>query len=108
MSTKRILSGAVQADADVCNAYDPPKAGAQGTRGLQIVIPGDFATRIASAQDVPGCTYARIDSDGTLDVSAVAQAASVGPSALSSLPVGLRPQLAVLLPKISAATVVGP
>jgi hypothetical protein len=106
MSNKQVLSGVVQADIDISNTYDPPKAGAQGTHGAQIAIPPDFAARVALGQEVPGCTYTHLEPDGSLYVSATCLSAMVGPSALTSLAAGLRPSLPVYITKVNAGQVV--
>ncbi len=104
--TKLVLSGVVQADVDISNTYDPPKAGAQGTVGAQIVIPPDFAARVALGQTVEGCTYTHLEADGSLYVTPVCLAAMVGPSALTSLAAGLRPSLPAFITKVNAGQVV--
>ncbi len=104
MSPKTISSGAVQADVDVANALQPPTRGCDAGGGVHVVIPADFLTRIAAAQDVPGCSYARLDPGGSMFVSDATQAQVVGPNAFTSLPVPLRPQLALFIAKINAAS----
>lgn len=58
--TAKLVVGATQADADLCNALDPPTPGCNAGSGIHIVIPPDFAARISAGQDVPGCTYVRL------------------------------------------------
>jgi hypothetical protein len=106
MSAKKVLSGVVQADVDISNNYDPPKAGAQGSIGVQVVIPVDFAARVALGQDVEGCTYTRVEADGSLYVTPVCIAAMVGPNAITSLAAGLRPSLPAYITKVNAGQVV--
>ena len=52
-----------------------------------MVIPPDWQTRIANGQDVPGCTYARIEADGTLTVSDTVQAGLAIPADVQAIPV---------------------
>ena len=57
------------------------------------MIPSDWAERIAVGHDVPGCTYAKVELDGSVLVSDVAQAelAKVGKDT-----VGLRARLVAI------------
>ncbi len=105
--TKRILTGAVQLDADVVNALDPPTAGAHVGPGVHVVIPSDFLSRIAAGQRVAGCTYASTElslSDVTLYVSTFAEAQLSIPAVINSLPPGpIRGQAALLIVKLASA-----
>jgi hypothetical protein len=103
--TKQVV-GAIQVDADVCNALDLPKAGAQGTRGIQIAIPPDFAARIAAGQEVPGCTYSHIEPDGSLYVSDTVQAQLAVPAVVNALPTAQKIEAPLLVTKLATAVVV--
>jgi len=74
MSAK-IVAVATPADVTVCNTLQPPVAGCNAGGGIHIQIPSDWATRIAQGIDVQGCTYARLESDGSLLVTDVVQTA---------------------------------
>lgn len=72
----KLIAGAVQADADICNllTVDPPKNGMHVGAGIHVVIPPDWQTRCVAGQKVVGCTYAQVESDGTMYVTDTAQA----------------------------------
>lgn len=55
--TKRIESGAVQIDTEVCNALDLPVAGCHAGGGVHVEIPANWRALILANQEVPGCTY---------------------------------------------------
>lgn len=104
--TTRIAS-ATPADAALCNQLEPPARGVNVGGGIHVVIPDDWQARIAAGQDVPGCSYARIDADGSLVVSDVVQAQLAVPAIAQALPAAsvadLDTKLAVA---VSAGTVV--
>jgi hypothetical protein len=105
MSAK-IVAAAIQADVDVCNALEPPVKGCHAGSGIHIVIPPDFVARIAAAQDVPGCSYARLDADGSLYVDSRAQAQIAIPAVVSALSAPLQGQATALIAKLAAAAIV--
>lgn len=105
MTTKQIEIAA-QADADVCNALDPPKIGAQAGGGIHVAISPDFAARIALGQEVPGCTYSHVESDGSLYVSPQVQAQIAIPAVVNGLTPQLQIESAALITKLAAAVVV--
>lgn len=105
MSTKQITA-AVQAEADICNLLDPPKAGVPAGAGIHIFIPVDFIARVALGQSVPGCTYASLEPDGTLYVSDTAQAQLAIPAAVQALTPQQQTQAAVLQTALLTAIVV--
>ena len=72
--TTRQLKSATRADAALLNELEPPIRGVHVGGGLHVEIPEDWAERIAAGEDVPGCTYARIQADGSLLVSDSVQA----------------------------------
>lgn len=82
----KIVAAATANDVGVCRALDPPTAGTNVGGNPHVVIPADFATQIASGKDIPGCTYAKIEVDGTLYVTATVQAKIVDSNATKSLP----------------------
>ena len=102
MPSKSISSGAVQADADLCNAVDLPTLGCHAGGGLHVNIPGDWQTRIAAAQAVPGVTYYSV-AGGVLVVSAYCSAQLAIPAVVSALSVGLQAQAALIAIKLSTA-----
>jgi hypothetical protein len=102
----KVIASAVLADASVCNALQPPTRGASAGGGVHIVIPANFAALIAAGQDVPGCTYARVEADGTLVVSDQVQAQLAVPADVKSLPAADVADLtARLAAAVSVATV---
>jgi hypothetical protein len=105
MATKLIASGAIQTDADICNALDAPVAGTHVGGGLHVVIPADFSAQIASGKDVPGCSYARLELEG-LYVSDAAQTGAVAPNAVTKLTLAQAQELTNFKTKIASATVV--
>lgn len=105
MATK-LVSAAVQTDADICNALDPPVAGCHAGMGPHIVIPADFATQIAAGKDVPGCTYAKVQPDSTLYVSDAVQTGVVAPNAVTKLTLAQSQELTNFKTKIASAVVV--
>lgn len=120
MKMPKVISGATQADADIANALDPPVAGVHvGTAipGVRhVVIPPDFAARIAAGQDVPGCNYHKIQPvfmvgtgvqvDTVLVVSDAAQTKLAIPAEVSKLPAPLQAQCSALATKLASGTVV--
>lgn len=65
------ISGAQASEAVVCNQLDPPVAGVNVGKGLHVIIPVDFVARILSGEKIAGCTYASVESDGTMVVDDV-------------------------------------
>ncbi len=103
---KRITSGAVQLDADVCNNLEAPARGCDAGAGIHVVIPADWSTRVLASQQVPGCTYYAVDIAGALDVSVAIETALGIPAVVNTLPAGaIRGQAAVLLAKLASAQV---
>jgi hypothetical protein len=101
----KVVSSATQTDANVCNALVPPTRGADAGGGIHIVIPANFAALIAQGVDVPGCTYARVEADGTLVVSDQVQAQLAVPADVKSLPAADVADLAArLAAAVSVAT----
>jgi len=101
--TKRIAAGAVQLDADVCNAVDPPVRGCHAGAGLHIDIPADWAARIAAGQQVPGCSYHTLALDGSLVVSDTAIAQVAKPAVSNALPAPLKAEAPLLVTKLATA-----
>jgi hypothetical protein len=112
MATK-VISGATQTDADIANAMDSPVAGVHVGPGIHVVIPEDFAARIAAGQDVAGCNYVRpnpqIDNTGKttdtlLMVTDAVQAKLVVPAEVSKLSAPLQTAIPALSAKLVTAT----
>lgn len=101
---KFIASGAIQSDADVCNAIEPPSAGCPAGGGLQLAIPGDWQARIALGQDVPGCTYYKPIA-GSMVVDDLTQARLATPAIVNALSAPQQAQAAALNAKLATATV---
>lgn len=101
---KLIQSGAVQLDADVCNAIDPPVRGCHAGDGLHVDIPPDWLARILAGQAVPGCNYCALRSDG-LVVSDVALAQLAIPAVVNALPSALKTEAPLLQTKLATAVV---
>ncbi len=123
----KLITSAVQADADVANALDAPVAGVHVGGGRHVTIPPDFAAQVASGRDVPGCSYHKVQPvysvqaldargdptgppptqiDTALVVSDAAQAKIVIPAEVANLAAPLRTQAPILQTKLAAGTVV--
>ena len=100
----KVISNATIADAQACNVLVPPMRGAQAGGGIHIPIPDDWQARILAGQEVPGCTYAHLEIDGTLSVSDSAQAALLLPAITSGIPAA---EFVNLNTKLATAVVVG-
>lgn len=107
----KVIASATQADANLCNALDPPTPGCNAGGGVHIQIPPDFAARIAAGQDVPGCTYARLEPQvddtgkpiGTvLAVSDAVQAKAVDANETKKLTAQQQADAAALAAKLAA------
>lgn len=109
MTVKRIAA-AVQVDADLCNALDPPVIGTHIGAGIHVTIPGDWQARILAGQDVLGCQYHRIETAGpfagNMTVSPVVQAQLATPAVVNALTAPQQTQAAALNAKLSTAQVV--
>lgn len=103
--TKSVTS-AVQGDADVCNALSPPTKGCHAGSGIHIVIPSDWQARIAAGQEVPGCSYAHLEPDGSLFVDANVNAKIAVPANINALSAPLQAEAAALQAKLATATVI--
>ena len=103
--TKKV-SSAVQGDADVCNALSPPTQGCHAGAGIHVVIPADWQARIAAGQDVPGCSYAHLEPDGSLFVDATVNAKIAVPANVSALSPTLQTEAAALQTKLAAAVII--
>ncbi len=73
------LKAATKADVDLLNTIEPPIRGVHVGGGIHVVIPADWAERIAAGEDVPGCTYAKVQADGSLLVDELVQAELLKP-----------------------------
>lgn len=102
---KELLNTATQADADLCNAVDPPVLGCPAGAGIQIVFPVDWQARIAAGQLVPGCTYHQTNS-GVLFVSDRAAAQLAIPAVVNTLTAPQQLQAAALNTKLQTAQVI--
>ena len=67
----KIINSATKSDIDLINQLIPPTKGVNAGDGLHILIPENWNELIASGIEVPGCTYAKIDSDGSMAVDSV-------------------------------------
>lgn len=102
MATKNI-PGAVATDVTVALALDPPARGCLTSRGTQLVIPPDWFARCNAGEQVDGCNYSKIEQDGSLYVSDVAQSRTANPVYTT----GLRPaDLSAFVTRLNAAVVV--
>lgn len=98
----KVIAGAVQTDADICNfsTVDPPKNGTHVGKGIHVVIPPDWLARCTAGEKVVGCTYAQVEADGTMVVTPTAetnQVTVVFPNAIA---------LAAFRARLAAGTVV--
>lgn len=108
---KLIKSGAVQADADVCNNVEPPARGCHAGAGVHVDIPPDWQARILAGQQVPGCTYYALQQGDAmaldeLDVSDIAVSRLATPAIVNALSAPLKAQAALLNIKLATAVVV--
>lgn len=104
----KTITGAVQTDADICNAFDPPTAGMHIGGGLHVVIPADWATRIAAGKAVAGCTYAAVQPNGSLTVTDVVQTKLAIPAEVNKLTPAQQTEAVAMQTKVQAAVAVGP
>lgn len=103
----KVIVSATPADVQLCNQLEPPVAGCPAGGGIHVVVPDDWQAWIAAGQDVPGCSYARIDADGSLIVTDVVQAQLAIPAVAQALPAATVADLdAKLAVAVSAGTVV--
>jgi hypothetical protein len=103
---KLIQSGAVQLDADVCNTVIPPVNGCHAGLGAHVDIPGDWQAQILSGQQVPGCSYYRVQGGMALLVDDFLDGQLQFAAVVNALPAPLKAQAALLKVKLAAATVV--
>ncbi|MEI9950796.1 MAG: hypothetical protein WDO74_17905 [Pseudomonadota bacterium] len=75
----KLIKSATRADVDLLNAIEPPVKGVHVGGGIHVEIPDDWAERIANGEDVPGCSYAELQDDGSLLVSETVQAELMKP-----------------------------
>jgi hypothetical protein len=106
MKMSKLVATAAQADANICNVIRAPTQGCHAGGGIHVVIPVDWATRIAAAQDVPGCSYSRVEADGTMLVDDYQIAQLATPAVINSLTVPQQTAAAALNVKLSTAVVV--
>lgn len=102
----KLIASATQSDADLCNALEPPVPGCNAGGGLHIVIPPDFAARIAAGQDVPGCTYAKPAADGSLTVDDRVQVQLAVPAVVNALPAPIQANIAAFNAKLATSVTV--
>lgn len=69
----RQIKSATKADVDLLNQIEPPTRGVHAGGGIHVDIPADWAARIANGEEVPGCTYAKLQSDGSLLIDDLVQ-----------------------------------
>lgn len=103
MTTKILLSGAIQADVDIANAVEIPTHGCDAGSGIHIIIPADWQAQIAAGNDVPGCTYSKMAADGSLTVSTRVQAQILISAIVNLLTVPLQLEVPLLIVKLAAA-----
>jgi len=118
---KHIESGAVQIDAEVCNALEPPSVGCHAGQGVHVEIPDNWKARIHGNQQVPGCTYHSLQHRGrppetppttppgppvrdALAVSDLVVARLHAPAYVIALPQRLQDHAPVLIAKLDTAT----
>jgi hypothetical protein len=82
----KLIQAATRTDVALLNTIEPPQKGEHVGGGVHVVIPDDWADRIASGEDVPGCTYAKLEADGSLlvDDRVQVELAKPGREALAS------------------------
>lgn len=78
--TVKNIPMATSSDVQVCNLLVSPVSGCHAGGGLHIVIPSDFAAQVIAGNDVPGCTYVKLEADGSLNVDARTQALAATPA----------------------------
>lgn len=104
--TTKLVTSAVQTDADICNSLDPPVAGVHVGDGIHVSIPGDFAAQIAAGKSVEGCTYAKLEPNATLYVTDTVQTNVVAPNAATKLTLTQNQELNSFKTKLASATTV--
>jgi len=109
----KLISGAVQSDADICNlaTVDVPKIGIHMGLGTHVTIPADWQTRCIAGQKVAGCTFASVELDGTMFVTPTAEVnqavpANVGGVNATAL-INFRTKLAAAITVTAAAAAIG-
>jgi hypothetical protein len=105
MPSKLVSSGAVQADADLCNVVEPPVSGCHAGGGVHVVIPPDYVARIQGGQSVAGCTYYSLIG-ASLFVSANCSALLGNGPFVLTLTAPQQAQAALLNVKLSTAQVI--
>lgn len=105
--TVKSIPMATSSDVQACNLLVPPVSGCHAGGGLHIVIPSDFAAQIIAGNDVPGCTYAKLEADGSLNVDARTQVLAATPAVVQALPAAQQTEVAQLNTKLATAAVVG-
>ena len=70
---EKIIQSAASDDVNICNQLEPPTKGVNSGNGIHVTIPSDWLSRITAGEKVAGCTYASIESNGSLIVSDVVQ-----------------------------------
>lgn len=102
MPTK-IIASAVAADVTVALALDPPVRGCSAGPGLHVAIPTDWFVRCNAGEQIAGCNYSHLETDGALYVSDVAQSRTANPVYTTGLNAG---QLSAFVTKLGTAVVV--
>jgi len=103
--TIKTISGATQADADLCNVLDPPSKGCHAGGGIHVTIPPDWQARIAAGQDVPGCSYYRVAENGTIAIADQVPMQLAIPAVIAALTPPQQAEAATLTTKLSVAVV---
>lgn len=93
-----ILNASIQ-DANLINSIVPPQKGINVGGGIHIIIPDNWADLISQGIDVPGCTYAKVQADGSLPVADSVQVQL----AADPRSVALETKISVAAPVVNAA-----
>ena len=62
------IKSATLSDAKFINQLIPQIKGVHVGGGIHVTIPDDWETKISNGEEVPGCSYAKIESDGSLSI----------------------------------------
>lgn len=93
------------ADCAQINAVVAPTAGVPVGQGPHVVIPPDWAARIAAGQHVPGCSYVLPDAAGNVHIDPVLLAKLNASGKAAGIAISAK--LAVAVPVVIAKAVIG-
>ncbi|SRR6266581_5035475 len=105
----KILPNATNYDVLICNIIVTPTKGCSIDDGTGVIIPDDWLNKIMEGKDVPGCTYYKIESDGSLFVDYYIQNQLTDADVIQLLPINLQTRASLMLENlVPISTVVEP